>query len=237
MKNNKELMKRMIVPVIGVLLMTILLWPILATIVPELINIIKSGNYNNLEPYFRSFGLLGIAAVILIQILQVIIIIIPSPFIWIPAGIVFGVGEGLLYCLVGIIIGNAIAFTISRKLKIGTRSKKVEKVFATMDRFKSPDLVLFLVSTLPGMPNGLIPYLYAPTNYTLPHYLLIVGMGSIPSILMSTLIGQLLMEGMYLQALIFIAIIGLFLGLVVWKKEVVLNFFASLEKKWNTRKK
>lgn len=235
MKKTKNKFTLYIVPTIAVLLMVALLWPIIKTLLPELLHIIQSGNYDSLVPYLRSFGALGIAAVILLQILQVITIIIPSPFIWIPAGIVFGVFEGLLFCLIGLLIGNAIAFLISRKLKIGTRSKQMEKVFAMMNQIKSPDLVLFLVSTLPGMPNGLIPYFYAPTKYSLPHFLLIIGMGSIPSILMSTLIGQLIIDKSYLQAGILMAVIAVTLLLLVWKKDKFLSGIAHIEEKWNTR--
>ncbi|MGL5977705.1 MAG: TVP38/TMEM64 family protein [Erysipelotrichaceae bacterium] len=229
-KTMKQFMRTYFFPLVGVLFLATLLWPILSTLIPELLTIIKSGQMSDLEAYFRSFGVLGIVAVILIQILQVIVVILPSPVVWIPAGIVFGTFPGLLYCLIGLTIGNGLVFITARKLGIGSKSTLGTKAMSALDRIKSPDLVLFLICTLPGMPNGIIPYVYAQSKFKLTRYLLIVIAGSIPSILMSTYIGDALISGKYLQAAIMMILIGLALGSIVWKKEAILTWIEKFER-------
>ncbi|MGL5540096.1 MAG: TVP38/TMEM64 family protein [Erysipelotrichaceae bacterium] len=229
MEKNTVSWKQIAILVVGILGVVALLWPILSTILPELIHIIQTRQYDQIVTYLQSFGWQGAIAVILLQILVVFIAILPSPIIWIPAGIVFGTLFGLIYCTVGMVIGNGLVFWMARKLHIGADTVFAKKAQGFLDRVKNPDVALFLIYTFPGVPNGIIPYVYAPTNYSLFRFCFILGLGSIPSILMSTYIGQALITGKYIEALVVITIVALMLSIVYWKKEWLLDKLSLLE--------
>ena len=71
--------------------------------------------YNNLsaiEGFIEDFGVLSIFALLFIQILQIIVALIPGEVVEFAAGALFGPVWGTLICMLGILLGQWLIFTI-----------------------------------------------------------------------------------------------------------------------------
>lgn len=66
--------------------------------------------------WIDSHGIWGRLVFLGIQVLQVVVAMIPGEVIEIGAGYAFGAVEGTLLCLVGVAIGSAIIFLLTRKI-------------------------------------------------------------------------------------------------------------------------
>ncbi len=232
MKKFMNIIKDYILPVICIIVVGLITWPIFEELIPLLVEAVRTNNPAKLEAFIRSFGLLGPVLVVVLQILQVAVIILPAPLIWIPAGVIFGVWEGLIYCLIGLIIGNGLVFLMARRLHLFRDSKVTNKLNKLLNNFENEDFILLIATALPGMPNGFIPYLYANTSYSIVRFLIISAMGSVPSILMSTYIGHAFIQKQYLQVGIVIGIMAIVFAIFYFKQADLTKWAKKIEKRY-----
>ena len=109
-------------------------------------------DYDELVKTMRSSGIRGPLICIAVQIAQVIVFPIPGEVTQIAAGYVFGAWAGFLYSWIGIMIGSALAYTISRivgrpviqKIIGGKRLEKIDNALDT-GKGRSALFLLFLV--------------------------------------------------------------------------------------------
>jgi len=177
------------------------------------------------------YGAKGIFILAMLQALQVITTVFPSAAIQILSGLTYGLFEGMLICLLGLIIGNAIVFTLLRQFNKTFRlfrrdHEKIKKEkkwdFSFLAESKNATKIAFILYLIPGIPNGILPYIFVKTKMRLLEYLLVIIVAGAPSILFYSLIGERLSSGDPYTALI-ILIIFLVLGLVVvlFRKKII----------------
>lgn len=82
------------------------------------------------------------------------------------------------------------------------RRRRASWNFSFILKSKNPALLAFLLFLIPGVPNGILPYVFARTKITLPRYLLSVVAAMTPNILVSSVVGDLLSDGDVRSALI-----------------------------------
>lgn len=228
MKKETHLIKRIAIIFGSVLAATLIVIPVLFNILPTAVEVYAHSGRDGITEYLRSFGPEGLIITYLLQIVQVISIIIPAPTVWIPAGAAYGVVVGMLICFAGVVTGNFIVFLNARRL--GTKITNILPGGKTRDKFafllksKHPELLLFFAYLLPGVPNSFIPYIYASTGITTKKYLFIIGSASIPSILFSTYMGNLVLLGEYIKAGIFIAAFASIMGLAFLLRKKIIRF-------------
>ncbi len=142
--------------------------------------------------------ILGAIAMILICALQVIVALVPGELVEIASGYIFGAWEGAFICLAGIMLGSVIVILLTRK--IGRRfiealcpREKLESLPILNDSKKRNAFtaVLFLI---PGTPKDIFTYIIALTEMSIPAYVLITAVARFPSIIMSTLGGDALID-------------------------------------------
>lgn len=215
--------------VISVMLIIAIAYPVLKVVVPDIINIVKNNDIEQLEKYIDAFGVFGIIFAVVIQVLQVISIIIPAPLIWVAVGASFGIFQGMVLCCAGMVIGNGLVFAFARKFKWAGSSKKENKQSKNLlSKIKNPDVALFFMYMLPGVPNGIVPYIYANMDISLTKFMCIIGVASVPSILMSTCIGQLLLSGKYILALITAVGLAFAVCVLMLKRELIIGWIDNL---------
>ncbi|MDD4796427.1 MAG: VTT domain-containing protein [Eubacteriales bacterium] len=177
-------------------------WPLLA-------GAFRQGGQQQLRAYLHAAGVKGVLLLYLLQTLQIFSAFFPSMTIQIAGGITYGVVSGMLICLAGIVTGNAIIFAAVRRF--GPRvaallgETRYHDRFAFLKRSKNVGLLLFGILLVPGFPNGIMPYLAAGTNITFARYLLVVTLASVPNILFCTYLGDRIIRGEYVQALVVLA--------------------------------
>lgn len=184
--------------------------------------------------WLNKFGAFDEIIFILIRAAQTVVKFIPAEPLEIGSGYAWGAVPGMLYCVIGNMIGTVVIFALTKKfgqkiieLFLPTKNMKSIKLFQSSDKIYA---LLFFLYLIPGSPKdgftyfvGLLPVKFVP-------FMVITFIARMPSVLSSTLCGSALAERQYLtSALIFAATIVLAIlgGLIYrWyakKKEKILQ--------------
>lgn len=167
---------------------------------------LNSFSKEGFREYINSFGAGGWLVLLSLQILQVFIALIPGELLESAAGYAFGPWIGTLICYVGVAIGSAVIFYITRRF--GT---KAVEIFVSRDKInelrfintaKKRNFLVFFVFFIPGTPKDLLTYFVGLTEIKFISFLSISLVARIPSVLSSTFGGHLIGEGDYLGAIV-----------------------------------
>jgi uncharacterized membrane protein YdjX (TVP38/TMEM64 family) len=149
-------------------------------------------NFDRVKEYVLGFGIFAPIAMIFLIVLQIVLAPIPgAPFVG-AAGYIFGFLPGLVYSIIGMLIGGFLAF------KIGDIYGKpfLRKVLSkeNFDRFENyPNekklLFLFIIFILPISPSDIVVFLAGASGLRLVSFLVVLILGRLPSILISVGIG------------------------------------------------
>lgn len=183
-------------------------------------------NLAEFEDRIRTIGGWGILIMMIIQVLQVVLAIIPGEPIELAMGALYGTVWGCLLCLAGIMIGTSIVFLCVRKF-----GRKFVDNFISSDKFarlkflKDPskrDVLLFILMFIPGTPKDTLTYFGPFTGISFLRFLVISTIARIPSIISSSFIGASIMDGDYMQGVIAFAIVGIvsLAGILIYNKIV-----------------
>ena len=162
--------------------------------------------------FLETFGWKGRFILLGVQFLQVVIAFIPGEVVELGAGYAYGAIEGTLLCLIGVAASSAIVFLLTKKIGAPlaeafiSREKISELRFINSER-KLKRLV-FLLFFIPGTPKDVLTYFVGLTNLSLSQFLSLTLIARIPSVLSSTICGQMLGNKNYITALIVYAITG-----------------------------
>lgn len=169
-----------------------------------------------LEPFqafLDRFGFWRYPIMILLQILQMILSIVPGGPFAILMGFMFGTVGGAVVGTIGNIIGTILVVWGVNKFGIGfvnrfVNSKGFEKLKFLHDPVKR-DGLLFLLYLIPGSPKDLITF-FAPftkaKNFTI---VWMATIGRLPALILSTSMGANLSEGDLSTTIILVAVTAL----------------------------
>lgn len=191
---------------------------ILVVIIAFVVSYILYGDYlyetfcdkDNLQAFLAQFGGFDRVAFIAIRTFQTVVKIIPAEPIEIAAGAFYGTFPGMLYCVIGSVIGCVIITLITKKV-----GRKVVNLFVPIEviddfsLFKNKDrmyLSLFFIYLIPSAPKDLLVYAAALTDIHIGKFLLITTIARIPGILISTWCGTEFIEGNYTKAILIFAV-------------------------------
>ena len=197
-----------------------------------LIAYIKYGDYlynifcnkDNLQAFLAQFGGFDKVAFVGIRAFQTVIKIIPAEPLEIAAGAFYGVVPGMLYCLLGSLIGTIVIVIVTKKV-----GRKVVNLFVPIEiiddfsLFKDKKKMyasIFFIYIIPSTPKDLLVYAAALTDISIWKFLLITTIARIPNIIISTWCGAEFIDGNYFTAIaIFVASAILAVSLsLVYKK-------------------
>jgi uncharacterized membrane protein YdjX (TVP38/TMEM64 family) len=180
-------------------------------------------NYQELVQSMREGGARGPLLCIGIQFLQVVFFMVPGEITQIAAGYVFGAWLGLLYSIIGIMLGSAFDFgfartvgrPVMRKL-LGERT--LERVDHALTTYRGKS-ALFLLFLLPGMPKDAMSYGAGLMKMNLGEFVAISGLARLPALLFSTMIGDQLYDRDYTTVAVIVAVGALVtLGFYLFEK-------------------
>ena len=136
---------------------------------PECYAALKNGDPEALHD-FLSQGKTWKTLIVLfiLQFVQIISIVLPSPPIHIAGGMVAGTLRAFATCHVSYCLANLTVFVLARKFskslnRLGSASGKTSKLTEMFEK-SDPWIVVVLACMVPIVPNGLIPYAAAQTN-------------------------------------------------------------------------
>ncbi len=150
-----------------------------------------------IDAFKESFGGFGVFALLIIQILQIIVALIPGEVIEFAAGALFGGLRGTILCVAGIGAGQYMVFMLVKKWGndvISPDKKFINKVTFLKDERKVK-ILTFILFFLPGTPKDLLTYFMPATSIDLKSFLFITLLARIPSVLSSTIAGSMYAKG------------------------------------------
>ncbi len=164
------------------------------------------------ETFIEGYGWWGRFVAVGIQFLQVFIALIPGEFVEVGLGLAFGAVEGTVICLIGVALASAAVFALVKKWGI-----KVVELFVDVNKInslrfinseKKLNYLVFILFLIPGTPKDLLTYVVPLTRMKMSEFLIISMIARIPSVISSTIGGNLFGEGKYLGGILLLVITG-----------------------------
>lgn len=157
-----------------------------------------------LRSFLDSYGWKGYLILLGLQCLQVFIALIPGEVVELGAGYAYGALEGTLICLVGVAISSALIFLLVKKVGVTLVETFVPREKIQQLRFINSERklkrVVFLLFFIPGTPKDILTYFVSLTDMRLSEFLLITLTARIPSLVSSTISGQMLGDRQFFTA-------------------------------------
>ena len=242
MKEKKNGIIKLLIQITLIAIVLGLVFIAVESVLPGMIDVIAHGTDSDVEEYLNQFNdLKGYAVAFFLQFIQIITIFLPSIPIQVAVGIVFGVWRGFLVCFLGYVSASALIFIASKKLGDGLEKllpsrKKLsdEKTFKKKRLIldsEHPAFMIFLATTFPLLPNGLIPYIAAKTKVKFIPFITAVGIGCIPTILTLCTVGKKLVSGDFLSAALYTLPLILLFLLMFWQQKNIIALYSRVMNK------
>ena len=224
------LKKRQILAFVFMAASVILLLVLVLQLLPLIEEVIADGyNEANIVAYVDAHGASGVPILMGLSALQVIIPFIPGPAVGVLSGLCYGILWGPLIYVAGFALGNLFIFVSVRQLRgmfiPQLNHDHKQRKFLTKEqlaRIKRPELVAFFCVLIPGLPNVLLPYIFAASKVSLLKYMLAVIAGLTPSAFLYAFAGNRLSQGSYTAAIVIAAIVVvIILILIPFRKKIM----------------
>lgn len=176
--------------------------------------------------WLANFGPFDEIIFILLRAAQTVIKFMPAEPFEIASGYAWGAIPGMIYCLIGNLIGTLVILVFTKKY-----GQKVLEFFMpaknmkTFNLFKNSNSIyslLFFLYLIPGSPKDGFTYFVGLLPVKIIPFLIITGIARIPSVISSTLCGSTLADKQYwISILIFVITIVLsILGTFLYQKYI-----------------
>jgi uncharacterized membrane protein YdjX (TVP38/TMEM64 family) len=190
-------------------------------------------NPKKIKSIILSYGEYSLLAFLVMQIIQVVAFFIPGEVMQIAGGYIYGAFVGGLLTLLGITLGSAIVYGLSRQygkpLIRKIISDKQLKFFDKLLRLGSVNYIVFLLYLIPGIPKDVLAYICGISDITFKNFMLYSTLGRIPGIFISTYFGSRMYVG-HKGILIAIAVIMSILFVIgVFKGEKIVKSLVKKE--------
>ncbi len=156
------------------------------------------------KAFVESYGWTGRFVALGIQVLQVVVSLIPGELVEVGIGYTFGAVEGTLLCMAGIAVASSLVFVLVKRLGI-----RLVELFISRDKIdalrfinseKKLKRLIFILFFIPGTPKDLLTYFVGLTRIKLHEFLILSLIARIPSLVSSTVGGNLIQQESYLGA-------------------------------------
>lgn len=151
-------------------------------------------NRDRLVGWLRAPGARGPLLCIAAQFIQVVIFAIPGEITQFAAGYVFGIWEGFVFSVLGIMLGSAFNFYFAQMVGRPTLTRLVGKVtLDKVDRLLNSEKgksAIFLLFLLPGTPKDAMCYGAGFSNIGIWEFVVITGLARTPALIASIVLGS-----------------------------------------------
>ncbi len=162
--------------------------------------------------FIEGYGWWGRFVAFGIQFLQVFIAFIPGEFVEVGLGLAFGAVEGTVICFLGLAFASAAVFGLVKRwgIKIAELFVDVEKINSLkfINSEKKLKRFVFLIFLIPGTPKDILTYVVPLTRMKLSEFMIITMIARIPSVVSSTIGGNLFSDGKLFEGVALLLITG-----------------------------
>jgi uncharacterized membrane protein YdjX (TVP38/TMEM64 family) len=226
LRGNKKLV---IAVLVGVICLTAyLIYVFFGDFFAQLYDLLKTGDQEKMAEYLNSrsqWG--GYAALFFCSILQVVSVFMPGMVIQITGALIYGWWRAFIICWLGFTAGNALVFLCARifgkSIEFALDTEKKSSWIMNKINQGNPVLVIAVACMIPGIPNGIIPYIAARSRITLKDFVGAVFASSSIQILLNCVTGHFLVRGEWAWMVAAIAVQALMIFLVIKYRDKLLN--------------
>jgi uncharacterized membrane protein YdjX (TVP38/TMEM64 family) len=189
-------------------------------------------NAEALRTWLDQFGVFAPIVFIGLQALQVIVAPIPGQVVALVAGFLFGSLWGTVYSLTGVLIGSAVAFSLSKRygrsfVENVIHEDVIERFDGFVDTVGVPGLFAFVI--IPGLPDDAICFLSGLTKWSLPTFMGVIAVGRLPAYVLTVYAGGELASGRFLSAMALVALVVAASAIGYYKQEAVRDLVERVE--------
>lgn len=197
--------------------------------------IFSKDSADRLVAYLMANKHISALIILILQILQVIICVIPGQPIQFAASYMLGVSGGLLLSLIGAAIGATIAFYLAKllgrdMLYLFFDKNKVQDYQRKLNSGKGL-LIVLLIYVLPGVPKDLVAYVAGISEMKFKPFIIISTIGRCPGMIGSLLLGHFYGAGNYRAIGVVIIAAVIFLIICFIKRKSLIKYLDKLEEK------
>lgn len=187
----------------------------------------------NFSNWVESFGSWGVLVLVLIQILQVIVFIIPGELVEVVSGMLYGTIGGYLICTIGIIIATMIAYILYYFLGKKFIKKVVddETIAKVSKNNTKAEVLIFFALLLPGIPKDVFIYVAPHAKIPFIKFIILSTIARFPSIISSNIMGDSIISGHFKLSIIVMIISGIVAILGIIFNKQITEFIDSYSKK------
>ncbi len=171
-----------------------------------------------LNAYVASYGPYAPLIFIVLQALQVLFAPVPGELTGFIGGFLFGIGPGLIYSTMGLILGSFLAFSISRRLGLPFIRRFVgQEIMAKFDYLMEHKgaFFSFIFFLIPGTPKDYFCYILGLSPMHVVTFMIISTIGRLPGTILLTMQGQAVQSEDYRAFFVFLGL-ALLSGVVVF---------------------
>lgn len=157
----------------------------------------------SLRRWLDNFGVFAPLVFILLQAVQVIVAPIPGQVAAVVAGYLFGGVWGTIYSLIGVMLGSAIAFTLSKHYgRPAVEQLLDDDLIDSFDGFAEEAGLfgIFVFVIIPGLPDDVVCFLAGLTPLRLVPFLLVLLAGRFPAYALANYAGGQFASGRLVEA-------------------------------------
>ncbi|MCI2049114.1 MAG: VTT domain-containing protein [Lachnospiraceae bacterium] len=198
--------------IIGAVAATVwLFWQAFGSMLPQLVPLLREGNSDDIALYLRDEGQWkGMLCTFALAFIQAVSIFLPGMCVQIAAGAIYGWFQGFIICFLGYWCANIVVFLFARRFKTSISGKVStgKRTLWLMEKLKStsPGFVVAIACLIPGIPNGIIPYLAARSRIKVKQFAEAVAAGCWITILSFCMTGRFLLQGKYMYGVLAVAV-------------------------------
>ncbi len=195
--------------------------------------IFSADTANLILEYLNQNRHIAILLIIGLQIIQVVVCFLPGQPIQFASSYMFGVLPGLLFSVIGAVIGTTISFYLAKLL--GSEAVHIffgeERLNDYRDKLNSGRglLLAFLIYLIPGIPKDLVSYAAGISEIRFRPFLLVATVGRLPGMLGSLFLGHFFGKQNYRAMIILSIIVALILVICFIKRESLIGVLDKIE--------
>lgn len=180
-------------------------------------------NIDQFKALVISYGNFSFLAFLFIQIIQIVFFFIPGEVVQVAGGYIFGPYISFLLCIVGAVMGSALAFLITRKfgkpfLKriCGKENlwlvKKLDCSKENNKKLRDPKKLIFILYLIPGVPKDLLAYICGVADISLKDFLILSTVGRAPALFLSCIFGNEMSRQNWTEIIVLSVVVFLVFG-------------------------
>lgn len=198
---------------------------------------IKDLSNEELSDQLKQFGWRGYTVITALATLQVVCTFLPAEPVQVLGGFTFGFPLGLLFCMTGVLLGNTLIYMLQNIFGDRLRGFFVKKLNLDLNKIANSNkatFIIFLLYFLPAIPYGMICFLAASMGMSYRRYIVVTGLGALPSVCIGVGLGYMTIVSDGVVSLCVFAALILLVIAMVCKRDLLfskLNSYADKHKK------